>query len=302
MVHLVIHLVNKVIQDGPVHYRWMYFVKRMLGHFKSSLGNKSQTEGSIAEGYMLEEALSFCSHYFADIESWVDSPKRVNDESNQNEASNRASKFPRQDITDTISTNLQFLARGPSPSARRFSAYNINGFKFCTLSREQGLKTQNSGDTSCFSSNADKNARQAEFPYYGKLEEIIELNYYGQFRVVLFKCQWADTTHDRGFKKVGSNFNSVNFSKLIHRGYREDHDPYIEVSQENLVYYLDGETNKGWSVAVHLKPRDLFDIGEHDEEEIYENEPYQQQEYELFFNDNYENVQIAIEEHMSNRN
>ncbi|OIT38952.1 hypothetical protein A4A49_63370, partial [Nicotiana attenuata] len=71
------------------------------------------------------------------------------------------------DIANTISTDLEFLARGPMPDARRFTAYNINGFKFQIVSREQGLKTQNSGvfltsDTSCIASNADRNARQAE--------------------------------------------------------------------------------------------------------------------------------------------
>ena len=103
------------------------------------------------------------------------------------------------DIEDTISDDIKFLAQGPAPYARRFTAYNINGFKFRTLSREQGLKTQNSGvflmsNTSCGACSADINARQANLPYYGKLEDIIELNYYGKFWVVLFKCKWADTT------------------------------------------------------------------------------------------------------------
>ena len=48
------------------------------------------------------------------------------------------------------------------------------------------------------------------------LEVIIELNYYGQFKVVLFKCKWADTTRDRGYKKDQWNFNCVNFDRLIH--------------------------------------------------------------------------------------
>nr|XP_009776770.1 PREDICTED: uncharacterized protein LOC104226453 [Nicotiana sylvestris] len=208
------------------------------------------------------------------------------------------------DIADTISDDIKFLAQGPTQDARRFSAYNINGFKFRTLSREQGLKTQNSGvflvsDTSCVASSADKNARQADLPYYGKLEDIIELNYYGRFKIVLFKCQWADTTRNRGFKIDVWKFNCVNFSKLIHTGDREYDDPYIEASQANMVYYVDDETDKGWSVAVHLKPRDLFDMGEVDEEEIYENEPYQQQEFGRFFDVDYENIQIAIEEHMT---
>ena len=179
------------------------------------------------------------------------------------------------DIEDTISDDIKFLAQGPAPYARRFTAYNINGFKFRTLSREQGLKTQNSGvflmsNTSCVASSADRNARQADLPYYGKLEDIIELNYYGKFRVVLFKCKWADATRDRGFKRDVWNFNCVNFSKLIHSGDREDDDPYIEASQANMVFYVDDETDKEWSVAIHLQPRDVFDMGQVDEEEIFE--------------------------------
>nr|XP_016477380.1 PREDICTED: uncharacterized protein LOC107798864 [Nicotiana tabacum] len=65
-----------------------------------------------------------------------------------------------------------------------------------------------------------------------------------------------------------------------------------------MVYYVDDETDKEWSVAVHLKPRDLLDMGDVNEEEIYENEPYQQQELEQFFDISYENIQIAIEEHI----
>ena len=44
-----------------------------------------------------------------------------------------------------MSSDLQFLARSPMDKARRFTGYNINGFKFRTLARDEGLKTQNSG-------------------------------------------------------------------------------------------------------------------------------------------------------------
>jgi len=42
------------------------------------------------------------------------------------------------------------------------------------------------------------------------------------------------------------------------------------------VYYVDDIVNKGWSVAVHLKARDLYDMGEVMEEQVYEDEPYQE--------------------------
>jgi len=66
--------------------------------------------------------------------------------------------------------------------------------------------------------------------YYRKLEDIIELNYYGRFKVTLFKCKWADTTRDKGFRKHPWGFTFVNFSRLIHIGDREKHDPYIKAS------------------------------------------------------------------------
>lgn len=104
------------------------------------------------------------------------------------------------------STDLKFLARGTLDKAKRYIAYNIIGFKFWTLSREEGLRTQNSGgfstsNTSCVSSSVDRNLRQADLSYYGKLEDIIEINYYGHFKFSLYKCKWADTTRDRGYIK-----------------------------------------------------------------------------------------------------
>ena len=194
------------------------------------------------------------------------------------------------DVVSTVSDDLKYLANGPTQYGRRFSAFNINGFKFRTATRDHGLKTQNSGvfvtsSTSCIASRVDGNLRQADLSYYGKLEDIIELNYYGQFRVTLFKCKWADTTRERGCRKDAWGFTSVNFSRLIHTGDREDHDPYIEASQAQMVYYVNDEVNKDWSVVVHLRPRDLFDMGEKEDTEVYEIEPCSEQDLDQLFED-----------------
>ena len=120
--------------------------------------------------------------------------------------------------------------------------------------------------------------------YYDKLEDIIELNYYGHFKVTLFKCKWTDTTRDRGLRKDLWGFNCINFSRLIPMGDREEHDPHIEASQVEMVYYIDDEVNKNWSIVVHLKPRDLYDMGEEDGE-VCEVESCRQQDLnELFSN------------------
>jgi len=111
------------------------------------------------------------------------------------------------------------------------------------------MKSQNSGvfltsSTSCVASSVDNNIREANLAYYGKLEDIIELNYYGHFKITLFKCKWVNTTKDKGFKKDPWGFNCIIFSRLIHTGDREEHDPYIEASQAEMVYYVNDEVKK----------------------------------------------------------
>ncbi|KAK1604853.1 hypothetical protein QYE76_028526 [Lolium multiflorum] len=66
MVHLAIHLPEEALLRGPVHYGWMYPVERRLGYLKSTVRNKARPEGSIAEGYIVDECLIFCSRFFKD--------------------------------------------------------------------------------------------------------------------------------------------------------------------------------------------------------------------------------------------
>ncbi|XP_021755724.1 uncharacterized protein LOC110720934 [Chenopodium quinoa] len=79
MVHLLIHLVDEVKLGGPVHYRWMYPIERYLAFLKSHVSNKAQPEGSIAEGYLLWETITFCSRYLESVETIFSRPKRNED-------------------------------------------------------------------------------------------------------------------------------------------------------------------------------------------------------------------------------
>ncbi|KAF5442008.1 hypothetical protein F2P56_036986 [Juglans regia] len=81
MVHLVIHLVAECKLGGPVHYRWMYPVERYLHRLKFHVRNKAAPEGSIAEGYLLEELLTFCSRYLESAQTVFNRPSRNPDDS-----------------------------------------------------------------------------------------------------------------------------------------------------------------------------------------------------------------------------
>ena len=64
MPHLLLHLCRDLYWCGPVHVRWMYSVERYLGHLKSLVRNKARPEGSMAQGYMYEEAIGFVTEHF----------------------------------------------------------------------------------------------------------------------------------------------------------------------------------------------------------------------------------------------
>ncbi|WCJ25321.1 hypothetical protein M5689_007214 [Euphorbia peplus] len=64
MEHLPIHLPYEAKIAGPVQYRWMYPFERFLQHLKKNVKNKARVEGSICNAYLVEEASTFCSHYF----------------------------------------------------------------------------------------------------------------------------------------------------------------------------------------------------------------------------------------------
>lgn len=154
----------------------------------------------------------------------------------------------------TISEEIIALARGPNKFARSLSGFIINGFRFHTKAREENRKTQNSGVVN--TSEADG------INYYGRLKNIIELNYYGSFKIVLFKCDWVDVHHNMGLKHDEFGDTLVNFSRLIHTGAELKDDPFVFSSQVEQVFYVQLPGDENWSSVVRTKPRDLFDMGE----------------------------------------
>ncbi|OIT30619.1 hypothetical protein A4A49_59057, partial [Nicotiana attenuata] len=51
-----------------------------------------------------------------------------------------------------------------------------------------------------------------------------------------------------------------------------------------IIYYVHDEVNKGWSTVIHLKPRDLYEMGE-GENEVPKNESFPVQDIDQFFDD-----------------
>ncbi|XP_063939799.1 uncharacterized protein LOC108198202 [Daucus carota subsp. sativus] len=63
MIHLTVHLVRELRLCGPVFFRWMFPFERFNKVLKSYVRNRFYPEGCIAESYLGEESIEFCSEF-----------------------------------------------------------------------------------------------------------------------------------------------------------------------------------------------------------------------------------------------
>ena len=84
MVHLCVHLPEQALLGGPVAPRWMFGVKRQMGMYKGSVRNPARPDGSIAEAYVVDEAMTFLSRYVSNVETRFIRPDRNWDEPSPN--------------------------------------------------------------------------------------------------------------------------------------------------------------------------------------------------------------------------
>ncbi|KAM0844119.1 hypothetical protein ACQ4PT_057267 [Festuca glaucescens] len=84
MVHLMVHLPSQVRLGGTVLSRNMYPVERFLMTLKRYVRTRSHPEGSIAECYVFDESLTFCSQYLHGCETRYNRKARNDDGTNHN--------------------------------------------------------------------------------------------------------------------------------------------------------------------------------------------------------------------------
>ncbi|KAL5573251.1 hypothetical protein UlMin_022848 [Ulmus minor] len=223
MIHLVLHLPEEAILGGPVHMRWMYPFERYLKRLKDYVRNAAKPEGSIAEGYVVDEALTFCSRYFDDVETRFNRPDRNDDGIHPTRQLSIYAMHRMQ--APEVTTELLSLSSKTNMVVSSYQACIVNGVRFVTHDRDVRLRTQNSGVSV---------PGTGQEMFYGQLQQILEFSYLNGFSVVLFRCKWFKSYKD---------------------------DQFILASQAKHVFYVaDPSRGPNWRVVQHVKHRSIWDI------------------------------------------
>ena len=160
-----------------------------------------------------------------------------------------------------VSAEVRTLSFGPSNVAWNCKSLVVNGFKFIISDRSRNMTTQHDGvtinaTTTCFASSSDKRPRSEDISYFGVVEKIVILDYYGKGRVALFKCKWFDSLTRHGMHVDNCGFRVIHMGREL----RTD-EPYILASQAKQVYYVTDHVRPEFGVIVDVTPRHIFEEG-----------------------------------------
>ncbi|KAK9048839.1 hypothetical protein SSX86_032194 [Deinandra increscens subsp. villosa] len=147
--------------------------------------------------------------------------------------------------TSHFSPEIHSLANGPM-FANTYTACIVNGVRFVVHSRDTRRTTQNSGISTP--------GLEPGQTYYGVLEEILELTYMREHKVVLFRCKWFKTDNQRCVTK-----NNITSISTQYEWFKEDQ--YILTTQANQVFYLQdpSKRNDYWKVVQEVNHRKIWD-------------------------------------------
>nr|GEX42691.1 hypothetical protein [Tanacetum cinerariifolium] len=259
MIHMVIHLPLEALEGGPIHLRWMFPFENFMKKLKGYIQNKAKLEGSIAEGYVVEEALTFSSHYFRDVTTKFNRPERNFDKQelkkviwyvlhNRPEIDTYRSKFKNEfynkDMKDefsdwfgsqicqrhidkdpgvNVSSELFDLACGPTPTPISVNSCVVNDVRFVMHNYDECRTTQNSGICS-------PGGKDEEMYYEHKVKHLVLRNNMTQI--------WAK----------GKSFKD---------------DQHILATQVKQVFYLEDMARRppNWKVVEHVNHKKFLNGG-----------------------------------------
>ncbi|KAL6570262.1 hypothetical protein OROMI_014776 [Orobanche minor] len=254
MVHLTVHLIYETRMCGPSRMRWMYPVERYLKILKDYVMNRSRPEGCIAERYLIEEAIEFWSEFIPNVEAiglpsarhngrvdgeGVTGGQQVEIDSAQWHRVHLCVLHNSVDVVPFVDLHKQTLSLEHPGKCASWIEVEHNQHDATSTMQNSGVAIT---ATALHQSSSDANPVLADTTYFGRIENIWELDYVG-FRVPVFDCSWVNNASGVHVEDLG--FIRVDLERV---GYKDD--SFIMATQAQQVFYVIDPVDKKWSIVV----------------------------------------------------
>jgi len=318
MVHLLVHIPEDISNLGPTFLHSMMAYERMNGMMKGYVRNRAHPDGSIVQGFLTEECVSFYQNYLntddpiglpvnkhfgrldgvghkigmremhvghcdrlADfgranlvalqhleiVDPWVTKHKTMIAEKYRHlkteadiirEHNSTFLRWFKEELlvnppsmTSMDEKVLFALSQGPAPNLATYQAYDINGYTFYTEEKDKNSEHQNSGVTMLSYTGPEKDR------YYGRIEEIWELNYIGE-KVPMFRVRWAKQIQ----KENNGYFTTMCIpppaqSKSVGANVTAKNEPWVLASQVDQCFFITDPTRPS-RVVVRRGKRNII--------------------------------------------
>ncbi|GJW15481.1 hypothetical protein Tco_0019614, partial [Tanacetum coccineum] len=289
MIHLVIHLPLEAIFGGPIRPRWMYPFERYMKKLKNYVRNKAKPEGSIAEGYVAEEALTFSSHYFRDVTTKFNRPDRNVDcppptcqfqvfkSLCKSIGLRSVIRIDHQELKKVIwyvlhnspeidTYRAKFKIEFPNKDMKEeFPGWFGKQIRQRHVDNDPGVSESSElFALACGPSQTPISVNSCVVNgdgemYYGQLEQILEFSYLS-FKTVLFRVKWFDTSN-KG--RIQNFVIRNNITQIKANGEAFKNDQYILATQVKQCFYLEDMARRplGWKVVEHVSHKKFLNGG-----------------------------------------
>ncbi|KAK1683067.1 hypothetical protein QYE76_043915 [Lolium multiflorum] len=238
MVHLLVHVVDDIIHLGPTFVHNMMPFERLNCVIKGFVRNRARPDGSIAKGFLTYECISFCQNYL----------------STENE-----------DVSLPTRKHVGRLAGFGHREGYRSMHVGIAG-RHADFDRAHRVALQHIELT-------DVKER-----FYGKIEEIWELDYVGE-TMPMFRVRWA-----KSVEKDGLYFTTMVIPDAKRKTPSAKNEPWVLASQVDQCFFIT-DPSKPSRVVVRRGKRSIIGMeGEADKQDIDKNgDPKIKEEFDKYF-------------------
>lgn len=153
--------------------------------------------------------------------------------------------------------DLYALSQFPDDRYSSWQSCVVHGVRFRCKVRDDKFTTQCSG---VCAGEYDDETRI----YYGVLLEVMELDFILGRKVFMFRCKWYNTNPKGKKMVVDHKLTSIDITSKWFVD-----EPFIFATQAQQVFYLkDMARGKNWMVVQKVNHRNVYDILEHDEDQV----------------------------------